>query len=161
MRLQILIYLCFFSIVSAQAQTKINVFELCVPTKLRPYSIIDKETKLFLLDATIDTISFEFFSNQCSNLLSKMRDTFQLTYEEDAFLLKIINTYKWLEWDKQNWLTKSNFSLNQIFNLYESLYWRYLSCKYTVIYFGGCLYVELDIIDGSTPGGSSRFYILP
>jgi hypothetical protein len=160
MRLQILIYLCFFSIVSAKAQTKINVFELCVPTKLRPYST-DKETKLFLLDATIDTVSFEFFSNQCSNLLSKMRDTFQLTYEEDAFLLKIINTYKWLEWDKQNWLTKSNFSLNQIFNLYESLYWRYLRCKYTVIYFGGSFYVELDIIVGSTPGGSSRFYILP
>jgi hypothetical protein len=159
MRVQILIYLFLIIILSAKAQTKFDVFELCDPTKLRPYGT-DKESKLFLLDAKIDTVSFEFFLNQCSNLLSKMRDTLQLTCEEDYFLIKIINTYKWLEWDKQNWLTKSNFSLNQIFNLYESLYWRYLRCKYTVIYFGGIFYEELDIIDGSTPGRSSRLYIL-
>lgn len=159
MRMQILIYLCFFDLFSVQSQTKINILELCEPTKLRP-SDTDRETKLFLLDGAIDTVSFELFSNQCSSILTKMKDTLQLSRQEDVFLIKCINTYRWLEWDNNKWLTEKSSSLNEIFKLYDSLYWRYLRCKYFVSYWGGNYYEELDIIVGSSPGRSQRFYIL-
>jgi len=152
------ILLFFKCVLCVYSQDKIDTVSLCNPLKLLPSSSYERTPDL--LDAAIDSITFDNFKIHSSNLYFAMKNNFQLSKENDIILLKIINTLRWSEWDKQRWLIDSIPQLPKIEKFYDSLYWRYLRCKYIVSLWGGAYFRELDdIIIGDTPGRSSRFIV--